>query len=306
MNYLSVISFDTISLALSFAILGFGVFISFKILNITDLTVEASYGFGCAICGMLLRKNMVDLFGNVSFILPYLALICSFLGGCFAGLITAILHTKFKINSVLSGILTLTMFYSINLIIIKGNASIGLSGNKGIVLFPDNDLLKMLIMFVFVIVIGVLLALFFKTRLGLSIRACGDNEQMIKTYACNTDLLKIIGLVLSNGLVALSGCLFIQLQKSYSTNIEKGMMVVAVATIIIGEILTLGKHNIGLMLVGITGGSIIYRIIYAISLKIVSNTIYLNMISALLIILILTISVLVNKYKNNKKLKEIG
>lgn len=299
---LSIISFDTISIALSFAILGFGVFISFKILNITDLTVEASYGFGSAICAMMCKNTMVLKFSKYYVILPYLALICAFLGGCFAGLITAILHTKFKINSVLSGILTLTMFYSINLIVIKGNASIGLSGNKGVVLFPDIDYLKMIIMFIFVIVIGILLSLFFKTRLGLSIRSCGDNEAMIKSCAISPNLMKIIGIVISNGLVALSGALFIQLQKSYSTNIEKGMMVVGVATIIIGEILTLYKHNVSLMLIGISLGSIVYRIIYAISLKIVSNTIYLNMISAILIIVILLISKAYNNYKNNKKL----
>lgn len=300
---------STFTIASIYAILGFGVFISFKILNITDLTVEASFGFGAAISGMMCRKANVDAlvstFGNwISIPLPFLSLICAFLGGSVAGLITAILHTKLKINSVLSGILTLTAFYTINLITVGKNTSIGLSGKKGVTLFPDSYLGKMFIMFGITILIGVALAFFFKTRLGLSIRACGDNEQMTKTQCISTDLMKTLGLSLSNGLVGLSGALFIQCNANYSTNLEQGMMVVGVATIIIGEIIALRKHNISIMLVGIFSGSVIYRFIYAISLRLpFIKTTYLHLITAGLIVSVMLVSKIVFDLKLKKRIK---
>jgi len=296
---------DTITIAAVFAILGFGVFLSFKILNITDLTVEASFGLGAAITGMICKTGVININQNI---LPFLAMICAILGGAFAGVITALLHTKLKINSVLSGILTLTAFYTINLLVIKKdgffNSSIGLSGNKGVTLFTltgSSEATKMIVMVIIAAIVGVLLALFFKTRLGLSIRACGDNEQMTKTQCISTDNMKIIGLALSNALVALAGSLFVMQQASFATSIEKGMMVVGVATIIIGEVVVFRSHNLNLMLLGIFIGSIIYRFIYAIALRIdFIDTTYLHLITASLIVLIMLVSRLVSDYKKRK------
>ncbi len=302
---------DTITIASVFAILGFGVFLSFKILNITDLTVEASFGFGAAITAMICSNMIVD-FGGANNIKPFLALICAFLGGAFSGLITALLHTKLKINSVLSGILTLTAFYTINIIVTKHNgvlnSSIGLSGEKGVTLFSifhATTLSKMFIMLLIVVLVGALLSLFFKTKLGLSIRACGDNEQMTKTQCISTDLMKIIGLMLSNALVALAGSLFVMQQSSYFAKSETGMMVVGVATIIIGEIVVLRSHNLNIMLVGIFVGSVVYRFIYAIALRIeIIDTNYLYLITSSLIVLVMFISKAVTDFKHKKKKKE--
>lgn len=298
---------DTISIAMVFAILGFGVFLSFKILNFTDLTVEASFGFGAVICGMICNNKITD-FGSLNNIKPILALICAFLGGAFAGLITALLNTKAKINSVLSGILTLTAFYTINIIATKKdgftNSSIGLS-TKGTTIFTQigsKPYIVMIVLIIITAIVGVLLALFFKTKLGLSIRACGDNEQMTKTQGISTDLMKIIGLSLSNAIVAFAGALYVMQRGSYAARIENGMMVVGVATIIIGEVLVRRSHNLNIMLLGIVGGSIIYRFIFALALRAdFIDTNYLQLISALLVIIVLVGSKLINDYKHKKK-----
>lgn len=288
---------DTYSIALIFTILGLGVFLSFRILNITDLTIEASYAFGALLCAKICKAAN-----------PYLALLVAFLGGAFAGLITALLHTKLKINAILSGILTLTAFYSVNLIVANSELAISLkaytaTGLTNYTLFPNNDWAKFGILALITVILMLLMALFFRTKLGLSIRACGDNEQMAKTQSISTDNMKIIGLMISNGLVALAGALFTQFNASYSTNVEKGVMVVGVATIIIGEVLTFKKHNIDLMLIGILGGSIIYRLVYSFILELsFIQARDLQMIQAGFLIVILVLGAIFDAIKKKKKL----
>ena len=291
---------DTYSIALIYTVLGLGVFLSFRILNITDLTIEASYAFGAVLCAKICMA-----------LNPYIALLVAFLGGALAGLITALLHTKLKINAILSGILTLTAFYSINLIVANGQLSISLK-NFGVseiinnTIFPDNDWAKFGVVFGIVLVITLLMSLFFRTKLGLSIRACGDNEQMAKTQCISTDNMKIIGLMLSNGLVALAGALFTEYTAGYSSNVEKGVMVVGVATIIIGEVLTFKKHNIDLMLVGILGGSIIYRLVYSF---ILNMSFYkardMQMIQAIFLVAILVASLIYETVQKKRKLAHV-
>lgn len=288
---------DTYSIALIFTVLGLGVFLSFRILNITDLTIEASYAFGALLCAKVCKA-----------VNPYLALLVAFLGGAFAGLITALLHTKLKINAILSGILTLTAFYSINLIVANGQLSLALKAytNEGLAnytFFPNNDWAKLGILAIITAVLMLLMALFFRTKLGISIRACGDNEQMAKTQSISTDNMKIIGLMLSNGLVALAGALFTEFNASYNSNIEKGVMVVGVATIIIGEVLTFKKHNIDLMLIGILGGSIIYRVVYSFILELsFVQSRDLQMIQAGFLIIILVAGAIFDNIKKKKVL----
>ena len=291
---------DTYSIALIFTILGLGVFITFRILNITDLTIEASYALGALLCAKIcIALN------------PFIALLVAFLGGMVSGLITALLHTKLKINAILSGILTLTAFYSINLIVANGDLSIALKeyGKAGLInytMFPDNDFAKLGILIAIVLALMILMSIFFKTKLGLSLRACGDNPQMAKTECISTDNMKIFGLMLSNGLVALAGALFTMFNASYSTNVEKGVMVVGVATIIIGEVITFKKHNIELILVGILGGSIIYRLIYSFILEIsFIKARDLQLIQASFLVIILVVGILVDNYKKKKKLSHL-
>lgn len=291
MAFLSILSVDILSISLIFGILGFGVFISFRILNITDLTVEASYGFGAALCGLCCKL-----------INPVLGLPIAFLGGSMAGLVTALLHTKLKINAILSGILTLTAFYSINLIVTNSTTVMAFPNNT---IFPKNDGLKFLVILGITLLIALAISYFFRTKLGLSLRATGDNEQMTKTQSISTDLMKILGLMLSNGLVALAGALFVQFQGSYFSNIEKGVMVVGVATIIIGEVITLRRHSIDLILVGIIVGSLLYRIIYNIALEIdFLQARDMQLVQALFLVFILIASIIFDRYSNQKNMKK--
>lgn len=291
---------DTYSIALIFTILGLGVFISFRILNITDLTIEASYAFGALLCAKMCKA-----------VNPYIALLIAFLGGSCAGLITSLLHTKLKINPILSGILTLTAFYSINLLVANKQLSIGLTESvKGQIvnysLFPDNSILKLLILIGITGLIMLFLALFFRAKLGLSLRACGDNEQMAKTQGISTDNMKILGLMLSNGIVALAGALFVQFSGSYSANIERGIMVVGVATIIIGEVLTFKKHNIDLIFIGILGGSIVYRLVYSLLLELsFIETTSIQLVQSCFLIVIIVIGLLTDSIKKKKKLSNV-
>lgn len=291
MAFLSILSIDILSISLIFGILGFGVFISFRILNITDLTVEASYGFGAALCGLCCKS-----------LNPVLGLPVAFLGGALAGLITALLHTKLRINAILSGILTLTAFYSINLIVTNSTTVMAFPNNS---IFPKNDGLKFLVILGITLLIALGISYFFRTKLGLSLRATGDNEQMTKTQSISTDLMKILGLMLSNGLVALAGALFVQFQGTYFSNIEKGVMVVGVATIIIGEVITLRRHSIDLILVGIIIGSFLYRIIYNIALEIdFLQARDMQLVQALFLVLILITSIIFDRYNNQKNMKK--
>lgn len=247
---------DTVTIGLILAILGFGIFVSFKILNITDLTVEASFTLGSAICIVFANYNM-----------PVLGLLMGFIGGAGAGLITALLHTKLKLDAVLSGILTLTAFYSINLWVTNNIPTVNLSSSGSSIFLRQIDSpVNLIIALTIVIIIGIALFYFFKTKTGLSIRACGDNETMINTLCESVDKLKIIGLMLANGLVALSGALFMCFERYYDYTFGNGMMVIGVAAIIIGEALIPHKHKMIFMFLAIVIGSVAYRIIYALVL----------------------------------------
>ncbi len=279
---------NTIILGFIFAILGFGIFISFKILNFTDLTAEASFTLGAAISVMLSVLN-----------LPILGLFLAFIGGSIAGFITAILHTKLHIDKVLSGILTLTAFYTINLWVTKLDPNINLTKMQSTIFFRGQDVINLMIIVIIVLAIILSLILFFKTKTGLSVRACGDNEIMVETLTVDIDKLKIIGLMLSNALIALSGALFMQYQRYYDSSFGIGMMVVGVATIIIGEALIRHRHNLVLMLIAITVGSIIYRFIYLFVLNVTGEPTMMKLISAIAIILCICLSKI--KFKRREK-----
>ena len=268
---------NTIILGLIFSILGFGIFISFKILNFTDLTAEASFTLGAAISIMLCQYD-----------LAILGIIGSLIGGAFAGFITAILHTKLKIDKVLAGILTLTAFYTINLWVTKLDPNIMLEKSNRTIFFQNNDILSLLVIFLIVVAIIIFLIFFFKTK-------------MIETLNVDIDKLKILGLMLSNMLIALSGAIFAQYQRYYDSSFGVGMMVVGVATIIIGEALIRYRHNLKIMLVAIAIGSIIYRFIYLGVLHIAGEPTAMKLISALAIIACICLSKVKIKRKGGKK-----
>ena len=280
---------NAITLGFIFSLLGFGIFLSFKVLNYTDLTAEASFTVGAAISVVFARMG-----------LPFLGLPLAMAGGAVAGLITGLLHTKLGIEKVLSGILTLTAFYTINLLVTNFQPNISLPKDALTVFVYRNDWANLAIAAAFSLAVGFLLTLFFRTRIGLKVRATGDNENMVKSIGANTDAYKLLGLALSNAIIALSGALFMNYERYYDASFGTGMMVVGVVTIIIGEVLTLKKHYLSLMLIGIVLGSIAYRFLYMGVLYFTNQPQFMKLISAASIVIFIIIGRLRPKKKPKK------
>lgn len=249
-----------ISLGLIWAILTIGVYITFRILDIADMTVEGSIAMGAAIAATAISNG----------ISPYAATVLAFIGGMAAGLITGFLHTKLKIPALLAGILTMIALYSINLHIMgKANVSIlkldtvytplenfGLSTTNAVMLFA----------FLSVAAIVALLYWFFGTEVGCAIRATGNNPQMARAQGINTNNMITLGLIISNGLVALCGALIAQSQSFADVQMGIGSIVIGLASVIIGEVI-FGKRNFINCLISLVLGAITYRIIIAFVLK---------------------------------------
>ena len=280
-----IASVMTQSLILS--IMALGVYISYKILYFPDLSVDGSFALGGAIIGLSLSNGLSPIIGTL------LALIC----GLIAGLITGILHITIKISNLLSGILVMGMLYSINL---------GIMGKSNIPLFNYANLFNsrvspIVLAVLLVLFCKIILDLFLTTGIGYTLKAVGDNPQMIKSLGINIDLIKILGLMLSNGLVALSGSLFAQFQGFADINMGIGTLVLGIASIIIGismfKNLKFIKTTTAILI-----GAFLYQftIYFAINLGIVPPN-YLKLITSLVIISFLSIGNLnIFSNKNNK------
>ena len=263
-----------LELGLIFSILSLGVYISFRILNIPDLTVDGGFTTGAATCAVCTVQGH-----------PILGLLLGFLAGCVCGLITAFLQTKMKIHALLAGILTMTALYSINLRIMSGSPNIALLNTDSVFTMIPFTLL---VLVVISICVGLLLFVFFKTNTGLMLRATGDNETMVKSSSINVDTMKFLGMALSNGLVALSGALLAQYQNFADVTGGTGMMVLGLAGIIIGEAI-LRKKTIGFGLASAIVGACIYRVLYTIALQFGIPATDMNMMSAILVALTISI-----------------
>lgn len=236
-------------------IMAVGVYITFKILDLADLTVDGSFGTGGAVLVVCTASGM-----NI-----WLAMLAALIAGCLAGLVTGVLHTKFGIPAILAGILTQIALYSVNLRIMSGKANLPLSvmKYKDILLVTLRNINKSLIICaLFVAAIIVILYWFFGTELGHSLRATGCNPAMARANGINTSTNKIIGFVISNGLVALAGALLAQYQGFADVNMGRGSIVIGLAAIIIGDVV-FGKlfKNFALKLFGTVLGGIIYYIV---------------------------------------------
>ena len=263
-------------------IMAIGVYLTYKILDLADLTVDGTLGTGGAVLVILTTAHGVNI---------YLALFVAFLAGCLAGLATGVLHTKFGIPAILAGILTQLALYSINLRIMSGRANVTISWRNFDLIVSSNMLQiwhTILVAAIFVAVIIAMLYWFFGTELGHSIRATGSNQNMAKANGINTDTRKIIGLVLSNGLVAIAGGLLAQFSGSADINMGRGAIVIGLAAVIIGEVI-FGKifKNFALKLLSAVLGSIIYYIVIAIVLKLGLNANDLKLFSAIVVALFL-------------------
>ena len=272
-----------------------------QILDLADLTVDGTLGTGGAVLVILTTVNGMNI---------YLALFIAFLAGCLAGLATGILHTKFGIPAILAGILTQLALYSINLRIMMGKANTTISWRNHDLIVSSNMLQigrTILVAALFVAVIIAVLYWFFGTEIGHSIRATGSNQNMARANGINTDSRKIIGLVISNGLVAIAGGLLAQFSGSADINMGRGAIVIGLAAVIIGEVI-FGKifKNFALKLLSAVFGSIIYYIVIAIVLKLGLNANDLKLFSALVVALFLGIPFWKSQFQSKHiKLKEV-
>lgn len=297
----------TIGLILS--LLAMGVLVSFRIFSIPDITTDGSITFGAAIAATML----------VNGVNPVLATLAGAAGGALAGALTGIIHTKFNINSLLAGILVMTALYSVNLHVM-GRSNVPLmqaetfstySESIGHTIFagpeinvlgwPVNsaDAAMLLLALAGAVVGGILLFAFFRTNIGTAMRATGDNPQMIRALGANVEGYIILGLALSNGLVALSGALLAQYQGFADAQMGIGMIVWGLASVIIGEALT-GTRSLGLTIVGAIMGSVLFRLLVAIALRWGLNPNDLKLITALFVFAALVLPGFIAKLRRRK------
>lgn len=245
---------SSLSQGLLWSIMAIGVYLTFRILDIADLTAEGSYPLGAAICAT----------GIVSGLNPLLATMLAFGGGLLAGLVSGLIHTKLKIPALLTGIVTLTGLYSINLKVL-GKANVALLRQKTLITqLYDMGFTKiaavMIIGALFAVVVIVLLTLLMKTQIGLALRSTGDNIPMSESNGIKTDHMKMLGYMVSNGLIALCGALLCQNNGYADLNAGVGTIVIGLASIIIAEVM-IRNLSIGWRLASIVLGSIVYRLI---------------------------------------------
>ena len=213
---------------------------------------------------------------------PVLAMAVAFIGGLLAGLLTALLFIKLKITPLLSGILTLNILYSINLAVGLGNANISLFNSP--IIFGDDKMMNLFILFAIVVVIKIILDLFFKTEMGYLLVATGDNEILVRSLGQDSDRYKILGLMLSNGLVSVAGALMAQSQKFADSNMGVGIIVYALASIIIGNTVLKSNQRLKGTLRAIIG-AIIYKLVWGLALQVGINANYLRATTSIIVII---------------------
>lgn len=280
----------SIELGLIYGILALGVYITFRILNIPDLTVEGSFVLGMAITAVF------TVAGH-----PIVGLVAALILGALAGTATGILQTKLMINPILAGIIIMTGLYTVNIGIMGGKANMPILGSN--TLF-STSLDKTTTAALTALIIAILVSVFFKTRLGLAIRGTGDNEEMVRAASINSDFTKCSALALGNALVALSGGLIAQYQQFSDVGSGSGIVVIGLASVIIGEVL-LGRRGVSFGLFSAIGGSIIYRIIIAFALKVDLFPAYaLKLISAAVVMAALSGPYLKKSFKSSYKIRK--
>ena len=295
---------------LMWSIVAIGVYISYRILDFADLTVDGSLMTGGAVTAMAI----------VAGIHPLLAMLLAFLAGAAAGAVTALLNTKLKIPAILSGILTMSALYSVNLRIMKGSNSVTIDRNRSyngmfanlFNLSPIDDKNVLTIISTCILIAAVIAVLywFFGTEIGSSVRATGSNEKMARAQGINTDLTKFIALSLSNGLAALSGALIAQYSGSASLEMAEGTIVIGLASVIIGELIFGNKFAFWLKMTGVVIGGVIYRLIFTIALQLGMKSTDINLVSSIIIVITLCVPNVKNFFakkgaKNSRDKKRI-
>ena len=319
MNILNLLV-SALSQGMIYAPMALGVYIAFRILNTPDLTIDGSFVAGMCVCAV------VTIAGH-----PYLALLCGLLTGALAGLITGLMQTKLRINPILSGILTMTGLYTVNFMMLGGQSNlylqrteinaqgaqtqvasdtlyktfraflVQLTGDRRL----DGNLSVLVITGLIVLVTALILAVFFFTRTGMAIRATGDNEEMVRSSSINADRSRILGIMLSNALVAFSGALLCEQQRYADLNFGSGMLVVGLASVIIGQAM-FGKKSVTQGLFSAVVGSLAYRIILQLAYKIDMPSYAVKLLSAVIVVIALSIPLLRRIITEKKTEREEG
>lgn len=300
MNWLGTLP-GAVAQGLVWGVMAIGLYITFKVLDVADLTVDGSITTGAAVCTVLITKGV-----NV-----WVAMAVAIIAGMIAGLVTGLLHTTLGIPAILAGILTQLMLWSTNLLIMGSKANIALSrfkyGDKVLISGNSAEIyVTLAILAGFVAVLIGILYWFFGTEMGMSLRSTGCNLEMSRAQGINTDFTKVFGLALSNGVVALSGALLAQQQGAADINMGRGAIVIGLAAVIVGEALFQKKTtNFALRLLFVVCGAIIYWLVFQTVIFIGLPSELLKMLSALVVALFLGVPYLKSHLRKKKKKKGV-
>lgn len=288
---------NALELGLISSITVLALFLSYSMLNVCDLSTDGCFTLGAAV------GATVAISGH-----PYLSIVAAMAAGLLSGFVTAFLQTKMGINSLLAGIIVNTGLYSVN-IAVMGNSSV-LNMNKTDTVFTkansvlENTFLggysKLIVAGLAVILAALFLYFFLKTRLGLAIRATGNNPDMVRSSSINPAFTTIVGLCAANALTALSGCLLAQSQKSVNIDIGSGMVTVALASLLIGGIFT-GKKKISLQIPGMVLGAFIFRLVYTVALRFDMPAFMLKLVSSVIVVAAISAPYLKSRYPEFKR-----
>ena len=278
---------------LIWGLMAIGVYISYKILDIADLTVDGSICTGACVCAVLLGLGV-----NV-----WICILAALIAGAIAGTVTGLLHTALGIPSILAGILTQLMLYSVNLLILGGRSLVAVDHRANHVLVHMSDNPSAIVtMSILVTAVIIVLWQFFYTEVGLTIKSTGDNPDMSRAQGVNVKFNKVLGLAIANGIVAMAGAMLAQYKGSANINDGRGAIVIALAAIFIGLSVSLKiKPNFVVSLIGVVSGGIVYYIVYNFVILLGLKTDYLKMLSALIVALFLGVPYLKGKYFTKRK-----
>ena len=276
--FTSAIVLSALELGFIYALVAMALFLSFRVLNIADMTTDGTFVLGCAV------SATAAVAGH-----PVLGLFLAMLAGSCAGFVTAFLQTRMGVPSILAGIITNTGLYTVNLAVMGFSSNVPMLKTETIFtaakeLFGENLPYKLIVAAAITVLVCVLLIAFLGTRLGLSIRATGDNPDMVRASSINTAFTVTVGLCISNAMTALSGAVLAQYQKSADINLGTGMVVIGLASLIIGETL-LGRGGMWTKAAAAVAGSVIYRFIIAFALRANVPSECLKLISAIIVAL---------------------
>ena len=273
---------------LIWGLMAIGVYLSYKILDIADLTVDGSICTGACVCAMMLAGGA-----------PIgLCVLAAFLAGALAGVVTGLFHTALGIPSILAGILTQLILYSVNLCILGGKSLVAIDPRANTLLVHMSNNPRSIVSMTIIVALTIIaLWLFFYTEIGLTLKSTGDNPDMSRAQSVNVKLNQVIGLALSNGIVALAGSMLAQYKGSANINDGRGAIVIGLAAIFIGLSVSLKiKPNFVVSLIGVIGGGIVYYIVYNFVILLGLKTDYLKMLSAIIVAIFLAVPYVKNEY----------